>query len=514
MSILRKIIPAVLAVVFMFAVPGAAQAGRVEVKDGWFYVDGEKFFVKGVGYFEAHDISGKYEQNPPEVLDHEFKRIKEAGFNTIRTYLTPEKIEIARKYGLMIMQDADRLCFSDEYKDPAKMDELRANIDRIVDFSKKYDNILFYTIDNEPNVKAMYRQGEGSAADMWKMLSEKVKQVRPVALTSICIMPPDAIADISMCDVASLNLYPFNPANNSIGYTAYADWYRRARAKDKPFIISEYGWTDDLKELGPAMMGLLDQQIKAGAVGSFFFTWRAWGKEKEKDNQWWGIIPENGGPDDYKNQPRPVYFDFQRYFEAVVIEPKQDGIYSRNLRFEIYGSDRIVSVTVSCGNRKAALKKQGRYWWIGNIMFGPSSYGNNTAIIEAKGRDGKVLARKEVKVHLCGEKKSLSVKILRENKILVKGGSYEAKVIVVDGKGGRVPNQPLHLGINQSGADEWASLPRKGTTGPNGEYSFKEEGIVPGYFTLMAGADTKGNGTELSADVDIVRIEDLSQKTP
>ena len=147
-------------------------------------------------------------------------------------------------------------------------------------------------------------------------------------------------------------------------------------------------------------------------------------------------------------------------------------------------------------------------------MFGPSSYGNNTAIIEAKGRDGKVLARKEVKVHLCGEKKSLSVKILRENKILVKGGSYEAKVIVVDGKGGRVPNQPLHLGINQSGADEWASLPRKGTTGPNGEYSFKEEGIVPGYFTLMAGADTKGNGTELSADVDIVRIEDLSQKTP
>ena len=34
MSILRKIIPAVLAVVFMFAVPGAAQAGRVEVNYG------------------------------------------------------------------------------------------------------------------------------------------------------------------------------------------------------------------------------------------------------------------------------------------------------------------------------------------------------------------------------------------------------------------------------------------------------------------------------------------------
>jgi beta-galactosidase/beta-glucuronidase len=34
---------------------------RVAVKDGWFYVDGKKFFVKGVCYFEAHYVFGKYE---------------------------------------------------------------------------------------------------------------------------------------------------------------------------------------------------------------------------------------------------------------------------------------------------------------------------------------------------------------------------------------------------------------------------------------------------------------------
>ncbi|MDD5738271.1 MAG: glycoside hydrolase family 2 TIM barrel-domain containing protein [Candidatus Omnitrophica bacterium] len=480
---------------------------RVDIKEGWFYVDGEKFFIKGVCYFEAHEVFGRYEQNTPEVLDFEFKRIKEAGFNTIRTYLTPEKIEIAKKYGLMIMQDSDRLCFSDDYKDPAKINEYKANIDKIAGFSKKYDNILFYTIDNEPNVKALYKQGEKSAAEMWRALSDRVKQVDPGAFTSICIMPPDAFADTSMCDVATLNLYPFNPAKDSIGYEAYAGWYRRACAKGRPFIISEYGWTDDLKQLSPEMMKLLDRQVQAGATGSFFFTWRAWGKEKEKDNQWWGLVPNNAMPDDYKAQPRPLYYDMQKYFSAVVVEPKQDGVYTKNLRFEICVSDKTASMTASCGGRKVMLKRQGKSWWTGNFIFGPSSFGSNAVIVESKGRDGKTVVKKEFNVYLCAEKRSLRVKILRNSKSPAKDGVYDAKVIVVDEKGKRVPNQKIILGINQTGRDEWASVTRRGITDSNGEYLFKEEGVAPGYFTLMAYPDSASPGIELFSDVDTVRYD-------
>lgn len=481
---------------------------RVEIKDGWFYVNREKFFVKGVCYFEAHDVEGRYEQNSPEILDYEFKRIKEAGFNTIRTFLTPEKIEIAEKYGLMIMQDADRLCFSDEYKDPAKISRLKANIDEIVGFSKRYDSILFYAIDNEPNVKAIYRQGEKAAADMWRILSEKVRQVQPGAFTTICIMPPDAFADISMCDVVSLNLYPWNPARNSIGYTAYADWYSRSHAKNKVFLISEYGWTDDLKEFSPVMMKLLDEQIKSGASGSFFFTWRAWHKEKEKDSQWWGIIPNNGKPDGYKNEPRPIYYDYQNYFEAVAIEPRSGGVYAKKLPLEIYGTDKTGSIEAKCGGKKINLKKQGKYWWLGKMDFGPASYGEKTVTIESKDKSGRALVKKEINVFLCAEKKSLTVKILRDKKQLISGKSYEAKIIVVDEKGKRVPNQPLLLGVNQSMIDEWTSLPRKGSTDSNGEYFFKEENLVPGYFTLMAGVDTQRKNIETLSDVDISRVED------
>ncbi len=505
-SIFRLIFIVLFVSAFMPALAGAAN-GRVEVKDGWFYVDGEKFFVKGVCYFEAHDVFGKYEQNTPEVLDFEFRRIKEAGFNTLRTYLTPEKIEIARKHGLMIMQDSDRLCFSDEYKDASRINGHLKNIDEIAGFSKKFDNILFYTIDNEPNVKALHTQGEKAAAAMWKTLSERVKRAHPGALTSICIMPPDAFADTSMCDIAALNLYPFSPAKNSIGYYAYADWYRRACAKGRPFIISEYGWTDDVNRLGPEMMKLLDLQIKAGATGSFFFTWRAWGKEKSEGNQWWGLASYNAMPDDYKKEPRPAYYDLQRYFSAVVVEPKQGGIYTKNLRFEISGSDRTASVTASCGGRKVTLRRQGKYWWVGNMIFGPSSYGSNTVVVESKGRSGKTIIRKEFDVYLCAQKRFLRAKISKDRRAPSVNGVYEADITVTDEKGDKVPGQPLILGINQSGRDEWASVTRKAKTGADGIYRFKEEGIAPGYFTLMAGPDSQRPDTQLFSDVDMVRCD-------
>ncbi len=53
-------------IIFTLLLPIWLHAGekkRVEIKDGWFYIDGEKFFIKGVCYFEQHDIDGKVVKN-------------------------------------------------------------------------------------------------------------------------------------------------------------------------------------------------------------------------------------------------------------------------------------------------------------------------------------------------------------------------------------------------------------------------------------------------------------------
>lgn len=483
----------------------AGDAPRVEVKDNWIHVDGERFFVKGVCYFEAHDVEGRCVVSSPEVLDYEFARIKAAGFNTIRTFLTPEKIELAAKHGLMIFQDADRLCFSDDYKNPARLRELLGNIDEIVGYSRKHDNILFYSIDNEPNIHALHRQGEAAAQTMWRTLAAKVKEVQPSALVAIAMMPPNAFADVSMCDVACLNLYPFNPAANSIGYAGYADWYRRRHAADKPFIFSEYGWTEDLDEFAPAMMKLLDEQLRAGASGSFFFTWRAWHKDKTADSQWWGIVPNAGLPDGHTNEPRAVFNAFREYFEAVAVEPKSRGVYAEKIPFEIYGTDRTRAVRVEVAGHTARLKRRGKYWWVGEIAFGPASFGSKAVTIKALGEDDVVLAQKEIPIQLVAEKKVLKVEIAKPEGSLTAGGTYEATVAVVDERGRKVPGQRLVFGVNQSAISEWTSESRAGVTDTNGVFRFREAGLKPGYFTLMAGVEA-GPDIETRADVDMRRV--------
>ena len=61
---------------------------RVEIRNGSFYVDQEKFFVKGIGY-ECGARPGrapwtrKYE---PDLRRYDIRLIKSAGFNTVRSW--------------------------------------------------------------------------------------------------------------------------------------------------------------------------------------------------------------------------------------------------------------------------------------------------------------------------------------------------------------------------------------------------------------------------------------------
>lgn len=46
---------------------------RVAARDGWLYVDGEKFFIKGICYFEVRGVHGQVLMNSPEVMDRDFR---------------------------------------------------------------------------------------------------------------------------------------------------------------------------------------------------------------------------------------------------------------------------------------------------------------------------------------------------------------------------------------------------------------------------------------------------------
>ncbi len=81
-----------------------ASSQPVQVRDGLFYVDGAKFFVKGIGY-ETHTRPG---QVPWEykfdaaMIRLDLQRIKAANFNAIRTWsaIREEELKLVQESGL------------------------------------------------------------------------------------------------------------------------------------------------------------------------------------------------------------------------------------------------------------------------------------------------------------------------------------------------------------------------------------------------------------------------------
>lgn len=119
---------------------------EVGISGDWLTVGGERFLVVGVGY-EYYSRPGQApwkKKSEPGVMREDFRRIREAGFNTIRTWgpLDDEQLKLAADYGLWVIQglwikpDAD-------FNDPDFRRETLEFYEREVTRSAKHPNILF-----------------------------------------------------------------------------------------------------------------------------------------------------------------------------------------------------------------------------------------------------------------------------------------------------------------------------------------------------------------------------------
>ena len=487
---------------------GQADTNLVEIRDGWFYRNGEKTFIKGVCFLEHHWVVDHLERSSLDVMAYEFDRIREAGFNTIRTILRPEELAVARAHGLLVVQGANNVCFSREYLDAAYVENAVNETRTTVNYSKAYDNILYYLVDNEPSIMdGIYRQGVGAAEQFHRTLVDAAKSADPFARVSVSTYPPASILDYSVFDVVSLNLYPLCPWKDSVGYRGHAEWFKREFAADKPLIISEFGQAvgDGEENMCQMMIDCLDDQIAAGAVGSFFFLWRTFVDEARPDNGWIGMIPNWGASNDYTNAPRPVYYALQQYFEAVVIEPKKGACYTNVMPVSVYGSDRTGSMSIEVGNETFPLERTGTYWWTGHIPVTPS--GSEAVVVEARDTQDMVLVRKTVPVHFVDRLQSVTLNIEPETNQLAEGESCRVRIAAFDQDGQPVPNRVIRVGINESGRDLWTSLTKEVMTDSEGSYRFVWESPLPGFVTVVAGALPDGGICPVRADVCVTRVD-------
>ena len=122
----RNCIKLIILLCFLTA---TGRAQHLEVKNDYFYIDGEKFFVKGIGY-EIGALPGELPWEKtfnPNQLHFDIQRILSAGYNTIRTWapFSNEELNLLQAYDIKIIMGiwidphadfSDPGCLHDRYQ--------------------------------------------------------------------------------------------------------------------------------------------------------------------------------------------------------------------------------------------------------------------------------------------------------------------------------------------------------------------------------------------------------------
>lgn len=349
---------------------------KVEEKDDWIYVEGEKFFVKGIGYSPYRPgRDPRYDAPAPlKILENDMKLIREAGFNTLRTWdaLSERELIIAEKYGFMVIQGL-LVPQNANFRNTALLEYNRAQISEKVNRSRQHDNILFYILTSEPEPEAIIKSGVDATRNFFEVLAKEVKRIDPDRGVSLAYWEVADYPQLPQFDIVSANIYRYGPALNKKGtrYEDYIRWFKDTYAKDKPFIVTEFGYSVSKSGEGPygyggntfesqkeATLEDLNQIIAGGATGACVFEWiDEWWKNFEYENdasvhddepeEWFGILSIKDENSDHKGTPRPIYYaikdifnNFNYYYEKALADSKYDR--SATLKIEL-DRDRYLS---------------------------------------------------------------------------------------------------------------------------------------------------------------------------
>lgn len=493
----------------------------VEIKGNWFYVNGEKFLIKGIGYspWRPHELPWKVEV-PESRLREDFERIRAAGFNTLRTW-TPmplEQLRIAREYGLMVIQgiylNNNSNYNSDNY--------LRYSINKvrreIRDF-KNETNVLMVLVTNEPPVEKVSRSGRKETEDFLKKLVFAAKQEAPHLAISYSNWTQLAFLDTSYLDCAAFNVYMAKPVSvrHSMGYLPYLRWLKETHAKDKPLVVTEFGLSvnptgkgafaeggNTLDEQARGLVRMWSQILASGAAGGCVFEWNdEWwknyeypgdeNKHEDEPEEWYGILDIDQDP---AGVPRPAYEALKKFNSAIVVSPNRYTGYQGKIDFEINAIERVSKVQVRVNNGDwQDLTTSGSNWWTGSWTPSDNVKGRVRYLVRAFDQYGNLVSEKknffyiEPLKELAEEELFLNISIdPPSTRIELK--PTETKTIkitfkVTDKAGNPVPKRRVFFSFNEVVYNE--SLKGARFANEQGEVSFDYIVQQPGFIIVSAG---------------------------
>lgn len=347
----------------------AKRASKLELKDGFYVIDGHKIFLNAIGYEPgARPGEAPYDKRVSNLaqIKSDLARIKAAGYNGIRTWseMSEPELKLVQASGLKMVYGI-WLKPEENFADPAVVAKDLELIKKTLAFTHKYDCIVTYLIMNEPQPLHLQKVGAQATRDLWLQAKELIHQLHPgVPVTISGNTQITEWLDMNLFDVYGRNAYDYKDgANFTHGFANAQRMVAEPYSKNRPILLTEFGRSvsraggglyggNTLQEQSDAMVKYYRDILDAGAAGAcpFYFAdgWWKGGKPEIHDDtaeEWFGFI---GFKDlkDQKGLERPAWYALKQYNQALVASPKNQQFYQNEVPIEIFAQPSVKKVRV------------------------------------------------------------------------------------------------------------------------------------------------------------------------
>ncbi|MBN2484718.1 MAG: hypothetical protein JXB34_01970 [Bacteroidales bacterium] len=382
-------------------------ATKLEIKDGWYYINGEKTFINALGY----EIGARPGQHPYEDsvyyelerMAHDLEVIKAAGFNAIRTWseLYEEEMEVVQKSGLKIVYGIWILPHG-EFSNPEFVKAAEEQVRSVMAFTKKFDCIITYLIMNEPMVAHIHEQGAKATVDLWTRLRDIIHEEHPgIPVTISNNAQIGEYINENIFDVYGFNSYDYNEGmTHTQTFGPHVAFLKAINGQNKPLLMTEFGMS--VSSVGWGMYGgntLKAQEahvirnmvncLDGGAAGVCpFYYADGWWKAGEPavhnplPEEWFGYWGY-GDINDTIGYPRPVWYAMAEYNQGIIASPRNQGIYSNTVPVEAFLNKGVTGIRVICLD-KVILDKKGltKSHFTDNLVFDDTTMVDRELVFE------------------------------------------------------------------------------------------------------------------------------------
>lgn len=346
---------------------------KIELKDNWYYLNGQRFFIKAIGYeIGARPGEHPYEDEKKddlELMKFDLQNIKDGGYNTIRTWsqYSENQLKIVQQSGLKLIMGID-IKPEKDYGDLEFIKESEKELKRVLKYAKNYDCIITYLVINEPQTDHIHNVTGKAFVDLMQTLIDIIHKDHPgIPVTLSANAMISDYMDESIFDVYAYNCYDHSEAQTAtMGFTGYIKGLNELNGLDKPFITTEFGYSvspsggngqygsNTLQQQSDGLISNYRDLIDAGAVGMCpFYYADGWWKGGDKNDhsltqpeEWFGFWGYSDLNDKY-GSPRPVWYAMRDYMKALIISPKNNSIHTNSeIPLEFYIEKEVKKIVV------------------------------------------------------------------------------------------------------------------------------------------------------------------------